>query len=80
MKTAISIPDSLFIAAEQLAKRLGISRSELYQRAVGTFIKNHKYTGITETLNNVYATRDIDQGLDPLLDMLQGASIAREEW
>ena len=80
MKTAISIPDSLFIAAEQLAERLGISRSELYQRAVNIFIKNYKYTGITEALNDVYTTRDSDQGLDPLLDLLQGASIAREEW
>ena len=80
MKTAISIPDSLFTAADQLAKRLGISRSELYQRAVSLFIKANKNTGITEALNNVYANGDIDQGLDPLLDILQGASIAREEW
>ena len=80
MKTAISIPDSLFTAAEQLAKRLGISRSELYQRAVSLFIKANKNTGITEALNDVYAAGDIDQGLDPLLDILQGASIAREEW
>ena len=80
MKTAISIPDSLFTAADQLAKRLGISRSELYQRAVSLFIKANKNAGITETLNDVYAAGDIDRGLDPLLDILQGASIAREEW
>ncbi|MEM6753148.1 MAG: ChpI protein, partial [Cyanobacteria bacterium P01_C01_bin.38] len=33
MKTAISIPDPLFEAAEQFAKRLGLSRSELYAMA-----------------------------------------------
>ena len=30
MKTAISIPDEVFVAAEGLAERLGVSRSQLY--------------------------------------------------
>jgi mRNA-degrading endonuclease toxin of MazEF toxin-antitoxin module len=33
VKTAISIPDPLFDAAERLAKRLRIARSQLYCRA-----------------------------------------------
>lgn len=32
MKTAISIPDPIFEAAEGFARRLGMSRSELYAR------------------------------------------------
>ena len=80
MKTAISIPDSLFNAAEQLAKRLGISRSELFQRAMRTFLQDNKQEGITEALNNIYKNRDDEPGLDPVLEYLQGASIAREDW
>jgi predicted transcriptional regulator len=34
MKTAISIPDEIFEAAERLAKRLKRSRSEIYSRAL----------------------------------------------
>jgi predicted DNA-binding protein len=34
MKTAISLPDEVFESAEQLAKRLGKSRSELYALAI----------------------------------------------
>ncbi len=34
MKTAISIPDEVFRQAEQAAKRLGVSRSEFFTRAV----------------------------------------------
>jgi hypothetical protein len=34
MKTAISIPDPLFAAAEQFAHDNGLSRSELFARAV----------------------------------------------
>ena len=80
MKTAISIPDSLFNAAEQLAKRLGISRSELFQRAMRTFLQDNKQEGITEALNSIYENQDDELGLDPVLEYLQGASIAREEW
>ncbi|EIJ36932.1 hypothetical protein Thini_4454 [Thiothrix nivea DSM 5205] len=34
MKTAISIPDPVFQAAELFARHFGISRSELYTKAV----------------------------------------------
>ena len=80
MKTAISIPDSLFTAAEQLARRIGISRSELFQRAIRSYLKEHKNKGITESLNSIYPSPESDKGLDPVLELLQGASIAREEW
>jgi hypothetical protein len=33
LKTAISIPDQVFRRAEAAAKRLGLSRSELFTRA-----------------------------------------------
>ena len=42
MKTAISIPDKTFQAAEMLAQRLGISRSELYSSAILKYIKDNK--------------------------------------
>src|SRR5438445_309696 len=35
MRTAISIPDQLFLEADRLAKRLGISPSALYRLARG---------------------------------------------
>lgn len=34
MKTAISLPDSVFEEAEALAQQLGLSRSELYTKAL----------------------------------------------
>jgi len=38
MKIAISIPDPIFQAAEGLAHRLGISRSELYAEALAEYM------------------------------------------
>lgn len=55
MKTAISLPDSLFTAADDLAKKLGISRSLLYQRAVEYYLKTRSHDVIRESLDDVYA-------------------------
>ncbi len=66
MKTAISIPDNLFDAAEKLASRLGISRSELYQRAVTNFLQQQGGDVVREALDRVYAKKT-NRDLDPLI-------------
>jgi metal-responsive CopG/Arc/MetJ family transcriptional regulator len=58
MKTAISIPDPVFKAAEQFARRLGLSRSALYSRAVEKYLKEHRQYGVTEKLNTIYGETD----------------------
>jgi len=79
MKTAISIPDNLFRAADRVAKRLGLSRSELYRRALATFLEREDDAAVTDALNRVYASENC-AALDPLLARLQHASLPREEW
>ena len=54
MKTAISLPDSLYKDAELTARNLGIPRSQLFARALEEFIRHHQREGITEKLNSVY--------------------------
>jgi metal-responsive CopG/Arc/MetJ family transcriptional regulator len=78
MKTAVSIPDEVFEAAEKAAKRLGVSRSELYANAVREFVERHRRDNITEKLNEIYAADDT--GLDPVLEKLQQSTLAREDW
>lgn len=80
MKTAISIPDPLFESAERLARRLGISRSVLFQRAVQAYLEIHKGEGVTEALNEVYGPDDRSSRLDPALAHMQFTSIQEEEW
>ena len=80
MKTAISIPDRLFEAAERLAERLGISRSQLFQHAVSAYIDEHKDEGTTEQLDEVYGPDAEVACVDPVLDRLQHASLPKEEW
>jgi len=80
MKTAISIPDPLFKAAERMAERFGISRSELFRRAIREFLGNHENRGVTEALNEVYGSEHETVKLDELLERMQASSILEEEW
>ena len=79
MKTAISIPDDLFRAAERAAKRLGISRSEFYQRAVASFLERQSDALITDALNTVHVS-EAPTGVDSVLDRMQRASLPPENW
>lgn len=78
MKTAISIPDPVFQAAESLAKQLGISRSELYSKAVEAFVNLHKNKGITEILNKVYS--EANNSLEDDYCRLQIHSLNEDDW
>jgi metal-responsive CopG/Arc/MetJ family transcriptional regulator len=78
MKTAISIPDPLFQAAELLAQELGFSRSELYSIAIRDYVAQHKNHKVTEALNALYSVEN--NSLDPALEALQTHSTDKEEW
>jgi metal-responsive CopG/Arc/MetJ family transcriptional regulator len=79
MKTAISIPDDLFRAAERAAARLGLSRSQLYRRALSAFLEGHDDRLITEALNEVYAAEG-GSGLERGTRRLQASSLPPEKW
>ncbi|HEV3277889.1 MAG TPA: hypothetical protein VG860_13810 [Terriglobia bacterium] len=78
MKTAISIPDPVYRAAERTSKRLGMSRSAFYSKAVDAFVKANRAKGVKEALDAVYATED--SSLDPVLMAMQLTSLEREDW
>ena len=61
MKVAVSIPDPVFVQAEALAKRMKLSRSKLYARALDAFVAVHSTDELT-TLANAMAD-DIDKEL-----------------
>lgn len=78
MKTAISLPDDLFEAADSLADRLGVSRSELYARAVAEYVAKHRDEDVTALLNKVFG--DEPSGIDPSLRSAQARSVSSSEW
>lgn len=78
MKTAISIPDEIYHTADQLAKRFGMSRSELYARAVSDYINAHKNEGVTKALNRIYAKEKSE--IDPVINVMQLSSLPKDSW
>jgi predicted transcriptional regulator len=54
MKTAISIPDEVFEQAEELARRTGKSRSEIYSRAVREYVARYSTDALTQALDDVW--------------------------
>jgi len=78
MKTAISIPDEIYHSADQLAKRLGVSRSELYSKAVLNYINAHKNDAVTKALDQIYAKEKSE--IDPVINVMQLRSLPKEGW
>jgi len=78
MKTAISLPDDLFQLADALAKRLGISRSQLFATALAEYLAKHQSRKLTDRLNAVYGTES--SSLDPALHRAQRQALGTGEW
>lgn len=77
MKTAVSIPDQLFMAADKLAEDLGTTRSGLYARALADFIARRRADLITDQINEAYP--EPGPGLDPILKKLQARALRDDE-
>jgi metal-responsive CopG/Arc/MetJ family transcriptional regulator len=73
MKADISIPNPILEAAERLAQRLGMTRSEFYSAALSAYLAIHQSRETTEDLDRVYETEP--SSLDPELVQIQVASM-----
>ena len=78
MKTAVSMPDDLFRRAEAAARRLRVSRSALYAKAIAEYLKQRDENGITERLNDVYSRYPAK--VDPGLRRAQLKSLQKDAW
>ncbi|MEZ4528816.1 MAG: hypothetical protein R2941_23135 [Desulfobacterales bacterium] len=78
MRTAISIPDALFFAAEEYAKKCSISRSELYQEALAAYLRMKTDRNITKQIN--MACADLDTTLPEGLKKKVYQKFQEAEW
>jgi metal-responsive CopG/Arc/MetJ family transcriptional regulator len=77
MKAVVSIPDPIFKAADDLAKRIGVSRSRLYSVALQRYVQEQDEEATTAKLNEVYDQEP--SALDPMLQSIQSRSLDRDE-
>jgi antitoxin MazE6 len=78
MKTAVSLPDPVFRAAERHAKRTRKSRSQLYAEAIAEYLTRHSPDEVTEAMN-----RTVDQlgpDTDPFMTRAGRRILERTEW
>lgn len=78
MKTAISLPDQLFLKAEDLARKTGKSRSQIYQEALAEYLLRRDPDAVTEAMDK--ALEEIDQIADPWLSRAGNRALERAEW
>ncbi len=78
MKVAISLPDPLFSAAEQMAERLHVSRSQLYAQALSEYLDKRQEAVITARLNAVFG--ETPQGVEQAIKKAQLKVLDDEAW
>jgi metal-responsive CopG/Arc/MetJ family transcriptional regulator len=78
MKTAVSVPDDVFVKAERLARRMKKSRSELFSNALAEYIARHSPDHVTETMNRVCA--ELGAESDPFVAAASQRILEQTEW
>jgi len=78
MKVAISLPDTVFDAAELLAQELSLSRSQLYAQAIAEYLHARSASAVTAKLNEVYAA--VSPLVEPGFMAAQGSVVSHEAW
>ena len=78
MKTAISLPDAIFHAAERQAKRAQKSRSQLYADALSEYLSRHSPDEVTDAMNQVVDR--LPPGPDAFVSAAAHSVLARNEW
>lgn len=78
MKTAVSVPDELFEQAEELARKTGKSRSQIYQEALAEYLLRRDAEGVTESVDR--ALEQIEQADAAWLERAGRRALERAEW
>ena len=78
MKTAISLPDELFVLADEFARTLGISRSELFALAIREYMTLHAKADLVERINAACA--QIETGLPDNIATVTRKKLLEAEW
>lgn len=78
MLIRIPVPNDIREAADEMAGWLGVSRSELYARAVAEYLAHHRDEVVTARLNEVYA-EEVAR-FDAGLRAAQARSVGGTDW
>ncbi len=77
IKTDVSVSLPIFRAADHLAKKLGMSLTELYTLALTSYMAKYQ-ENITETFDHLYEHEP--SAIEPALANAQAVSLGEESW
>lgn len=82
MKTAISIPQELFLAVNELTKRLNLSRSKFITTAIQDYVAKQRNRELFEALNKAYSETDTKEELHLRMQSKKSYSglLEEEKW
>jgi metal-responsive CopG/Arc/MetJ family transcriptional regulator len=78
MKTAVSVPDEVFDAAERLARRTKRSRSRVFSDALREYVARHSPEEVTDAVNKACA--EIGDTRDRFVAEAARHILERTEW
>lgn len=78
MKTAVSVPDDVFRAAEKQARRARKSRSQLYTEALSEYLARHAPDEVTEAMNRVADT--VHEARDEFVSAAARRILGQSDW
>jgi predicted transcriptional regulator len=78
MKTAVSIPDDLFARADDMARRLGKSRSQVYREALAEYLVRREPKAVTGALDEL--ADELGTEGDPWAAEASRRVLERSEW
>lgn len=82
IKTAISLPDSLFEQVELVAQELRLSRSGFFALAVEDFLRRYENRKLLDAFNTAYADGMVEEESDALdqMNKVRQQLVAEETW
>jgi predicted DNA-binding protein len=78
MKTAISLPTTLFEQADRYARRTGRSRSQLVQEALAEYLLRHDPDAVTRAMDAVLD--EVGEDRDTWRQAVSRQTLERVEW
>ena len=78
MKTAVSVPDEVYERAEELSRRTGRTRSEIYSTALRDYLAHHSADPTTAAMDQ--ALDEIEPEPDPFLATAARETLSESEW
>ncbi len=80
MKTAISVPDDVFRQVDHTAKRLGVSRSEVFTRAVRRYLAAATDAEIRASYDEAFGEEGAQGDSDEMVRAAARRALLAAEW